>query len=128
MNQDNENKSEDQAQGHGQNQVQEQKKYKITLLPTNQVLWVTGEYNLLKTLTDNGVDILSSCGGVATCRLCKIKFTEGAKFLSPMGKKEESLMGNVFFITKERLSCQVKISGDVVIDLTEQINEQNKKK
>jgi hypothetical protein len=38
--------------------------------------------------------------------------------LAPQTFEELRLLGNVFHITKERLSCQTKIKGDVTIDIS----------
>ena len=38
--------------------------------------------------------------------------------LTPQTFEELRLLGNVFHITKERLSCQTKITGDVTLDIT----------
>jgi ferredoxin len=35
---------------------------------------------------------------------------------------EKSLIGNTFFITQERLACQLLLTGDVVIDVSEHID------
>lgn len=60
-----------------------------------------------------GVDIPSTCGGVGSCGLCKVKITGGEEHLGPMTPVEKGKLGNVFFITKERLSCQTTVTGDV---------------
>jgi hypothetical protein len=38
--------------------------------------------------------------------------------LSPQTFEELRLLGNVFHITKERLSCQTKLLGDVTLDIS----------
>ncbi len=65
-----------------------------------------------------GVVIQQTCAGVPSCTDCKVVVKEGVEngFEAPQGP-ELRLMGNVFFITKERLSCQaiVKDSAKVFV-------------
>jgi 2Fe-2S ferredoxin len=91
---------------------------KVTLYPENNTLEVSPEKDLLTALREQNIYVKSSCGGHATCRDCMIKVVGGEDKLSPPTFGEIKLLGNVFHITKERLACQTKISGDVVIDLT----------
>ena len=91
---------------------------KITLYPENTTLEVPADKDLLTALREQNVYVKSSCGGHASCRDCMIKVVGGEDNMSPPTFGEIKLLGNVFHITKERLACQIKISGDVVIDLT----------
>jgi ferredoxin len=94
--------------------------HKLTLWPLGTTLEVSEEKSLLQILKDNGVQIKSSCGGVASCRDCIIKVLSGEDHLTPPGFAEIKLLGNVFHLTKERLSCQTKVMGEVTIDISEQ--------
>lgn len=90
---------------------------KITLLPMQTTLEVPNDTNLLKALKEAGLYIKSSCGGCASCGDCVIKVHTGEKNLTPQTFEETSLLGNVYHITKERLSCQTQVLGDVTIDI-----------
>lgn len=92
--------------------------YKCTLWPSGEVLELNGEDSLLTQLKKAGKNIKSSCGGCATCSDCTIVVKSGEMNLSPQTFEELRLLGNVFHITKERLSCQTKVSGDVTLDIT----------
>jgi 2Fe-2S ferredoxin len=92
--------------------------YKCTLWPSGEVLTLNGEETLLKQLKASGKKIKSSCGGCATCTDCMIVVKSGELNLTPQTFEELRLLGNVFHITKERLSCQTKITGDVTLDIT----------
>jgi ferredoxin, 2Fe-2S len=92
--------------------------FKCTLWPSGEVLDVNGEETLLNQLKKAGKKIKSSCGGCATCSDCTIVVKSGEMNLSPQTFEELRLLGNVFHITKERLSCQTKLSGDVTIDIS----------
>lgn len=63
----------------------------------------------------NGVPIATTCVGKGTCGLCRVKIVTGEEFLSPFGAVERKHLGNVYFLTKERLSCQARVSGGAVV-------------
>lgn len=92
--------------------------FKVTLWPNGEVLNLNGEETLLTQLKKNGKKIKSSCGGCATCADCVIVVKSGEMNLSHQSFEELRLLGNVFHITKERLSCQTKITGDVTLDIS----------
>ncbi len=63
-----------------------------------------------------GVLIPTACVGKATCGLCRVKIVAGAEFLPPINRDEQKHLGNTYFITKLRLSCQAKVTGgDVTV-------------
>lgn len=62
-----------------------------------------------------GID--TSCVGKGTCGLCRVKVLAGAEHLTPFTDEERKHLGNVYHITKVRLSCRCKVSGDVTIEV-----------
>jgi 2Fe-2S ferredoxin len=100
---------------------------KITYLPSNITCDVPPEVNLRDASLTVGLEIASTCGGVGSCGLCKVKITAGAEHLAPMTPLEVGKLGNVFFITKERLSCQTRITGDVVCEVPDEAGERAKR-
>ena len=62
-----------------------------------------------------GID--TACVGKGTCGLCRVRITAGADHLNPYTEEELKHLGNVYHITKVRLSCRSKVSGDVTIEL-----------
>lgn len=82
------------------------------------MLEVNETESLLKQMTDAGKKIKSSCGGHATCGDCVVIVKEGGVHLTAPTFEELRLLGNVYHITKERLSCQTKCFGDVTIDIS----------
>jgi uncharacterized 2Fe-2S/4Fe-4S cluster protein (DUF4445 family) len=64
-----------------------------------------------------GIEIATACVGKATCGLCRVKILAGEEALSPFIAAERKHLGNVYFITKMRLACQTRVSGDVVVEL-----------
>jgi len=65
------------------------------------------------------VAIPSQCGGRCACALCRVRILEGEDRISPIQWQEAEHMGNCFYLTRERLSCQSKVYGDVVVELAE---------
>ena len=57
--------------------------------------------------------------------MCRVVVEQGEDLLSPMERKETDLMGNTYFLTKQRLSCQAKIveEGEIVLDISEHTEE-----
>jgi 2Fe-2S ferredoxin len=63
-----------------------------------------------------GVPIPTACVGRANCGLCRVKVIDGEENLSPMVADEKKHLGNTYFISKLRLSCQARVTGgDVVV-------------
>ncbi len=92
--------------------------YKITLWPGPKIVEIPGHRPLLFELRDVGVLPKSRCGGVANCGECIFQVVGDDKNLNQINFDEKKLLGNVYFITKERLSCQAKINGDCELDFT----------
>ena len=60
-----------------------------------------------------GVLIQQTCGGKAACTDCKIVVKEGVSGgLEPAAGAEVRQLGNVYFITHERLACQAIVKGN----------------
>jgi len=62
-----------------------------------------------------GIAISTACIGKANCGLCRVKILEGEDQLSPLNAAERKHLGNVYFITKQRLSCQARLVGSGVV-------------
>ena len=61
--------------------------------------------------------IETACVGKGTCGLCRVKVIAGAEHLSPYTDEERKHLGNVYHITKVRLSCRTRVSGDVAVEV-----------
>jgi ferredoxin len=61
--------------------------------------------------------IETACVGKGTCGLCRVKVIAGAEHLSPYTDEEKKHLGNVYHITKVRLSCRTRVSGDVTVEV-----------
>lgn len=62
-----------------------------------------------------GVD--TACVGKGTCGLCRVKILAGAEHLNPYTDEERKHLGNVYHLTKVRLSCRCRPTGDVTIEI-----------
>ena len=100
---------------------------KYTFLPAQVTVDAPEGANLRDAAISAGVNVPSTCGGVASCGLCKVKIVAGADQLSPMTEGEISKLGNVFFITKERLACQAVGRGDVTCEVPDEQAERAKR-
>jgi ferredoxin len=70
---------------------------------------------LVLAIEDNGVDILHRCGGNARCTTCRVRVVEGDA--GPMGELErERLAREVDLPADIRLSCQVRVEGDLTVE------------
>lgn len=73
---------------------------------------VLGGDSLLAGLTENKINISSSCGGKAICGYCKIRVLSGG---GPILPTEEVFMSREEKLTSMRLACQVKVRNDIEI-------------
>ena len=64
-----------------------------------------------------GAAIDTACVGKGTCGLCRVKIVTGAEHLTPYSDEERKHLGNVYHITKVRLACRARVSGDVTIQV-----------
>ncbi len=102
--------------------------YKVTLEPTGKVIDVNENETLLAALNEAGVYVKSSCGGHATCSDCIVKIIAGEEEVNAPEFDELQLIGNVFHITKERLACQTRLTGNITIDLSGHDKSNDEKK
>ena len=73
---------------------------------------------LLGTLADAGIFVPSACGGGGTCGQCRVKVKSGGGALLPT---EESLISKREAAEGERLGCQVAVTQDIAIEISEDI-------
>ncbi len=73
---------------------------------------------LLGTLADAGIFVPSACGGGGTCGQCRVRVLEGGGSLLPT---EASLISKREAASGERLACQVAVSEDLDIQVSEDV-------
>lgn len=62
--------------------------------------------------------IATACVGKGTCGLCRVKILAGAQHLTPYTDEEHRHLGNLYHLTRIRLSCRSKLTdGDVTIQV-----------
>ena len=88
--------------------------YLIKFLPSKKTIEVPRDYNLRQAILDCGIDMESACGGVGTCRRCKVQVKSGRIY----SKRDKFIKG------KEKedgyvLSCFSKVRSDAVIFIPE---------
>jgi 2Fe-2S ferredoxin len=72
--------------------------------------------NLMEALLKAGLPVASSCHGDGVCGKCRVLIISGAENLSTVGAVEELAHDRLKWAREYRLSCQVQVLGDVVID------------
>src|SRR4051812_43004274 len=88
----------------------------VTFLP----IGITVECKENEPIFDAGrrgnIPIPTACVGKGSCGLCRVKIVSGEQFLPALNREEAKHLGNTYFITKLRLSCQARVSGgDVTV-------------
>jgi len=91
----------------------------VTFLPAGVTVEVRDGTSVFHAAARAEVAIPSQCGGKCACALCRVKVVEGDAVLSPMRWEEEGHLGNCYHLTQERLSCQLRVFGEVVVEVPE---------
>ena len=90
---------------------------RVTFLPFGITVECNPGESVFAAARRQNVAIPTACAGKATCGLCRVKIVSGAEHLPPINKDEQKHLGNTYFITKLRLSCQLQPTGDVTVTL-----------
>jgi uncharacterized 2Fe-2S/4Fe-4S cluster protein (DUF4445 family) len=89
----------------------------VTFFPAGARIDCADGESVFEVARRSGVAISTACVGKATCGLCRVKVLSGEGALSPFNAAERKHLGNVYFITKVRLACQARVSGDVTVEI-----------
>ena len=95
---------------------------KITITgPAERTIEAPAGTSLLRALQDASQPISTSCGGVATCALCRVTVTQGREHLTALVDTEINHLGTIAKIVGLRLACQAKLTGtgDVRVEVPE---------
>lgn len=76
--------------------------------------------SLLKHFQNNRLDWMHSCGGKGRCTTCKVIVLEGHEHFSEATPAENRYRALGALRTNERLSCQVRVLGDVKVAVPEE--------
>ena len=74
--------------------------------------------NLLTALLNAGIPVASSCYGDGVCAKCRLEILQGMENLSEEKEIETFLKQKNKMEKSQRTACQVKLSGDIVVDAT----------
>ena len=87
-------------------------------------------WSLLAGLKQASHPISTSCGGQATCGLCRLTIVEGKDLFSPVNAEEIKHLGNVAKVIGIRLACQAIVveEGQAVIDVPSVVDVAAKKR
>lgn len=90
----------------------------IKFLPSGIVETYRDGETLFEVGRRAGLAIDTACVGKGTCGLCRVRIDTGQEFLNPYTDEEQKHLGNVYHLTRVRLSCRsVAAGGDMVVDL-----------
>ena len=67
---------------------------------------------LVRTLEQNGVDVLHACGGNARCTTCRVEFIAGEPARQTRAEQERLAARG---LTGVRLSCQIAVGADMTV-------------
>lgn len=85
---------------------------RIVIANTERVLEAPQGRSLLQVIQEGAHPIATSCGGVATCAMCRVTVVKGRELLSPLCEAELTHLGSVAKILGLRLACQARVTGD----------------
>ncbi len=91
---------------------------KVKILTDDLEIDVKQDYPLIDMCEDFDTSILFGCRDGA-CGACMIRVKEGMANLSPMENDERDFLETMAAEEDERLACQCKVRGDVVIEVSE---------
>ncbi len=91
---------------------------RVTFQPSGLSVECADGTNLFELARKHGIAVETSCVGKGTCGLCRVKVLGGEPSLSPYTADEKKHLGNVYFLTKVRLSCRATVQGgDVTVEV-----------
>lgn len=88
---------------------------RVTIEPLGVTLECQDGESVFACARRHNVPIPTACAGKATCGLCRVKLLDGEANVAPINREEQKHLGNTYFITKLRLSCQLRPTGDIKV-------------
>ena len=73
--------------------------------------------SILNAALKNDIDLDHFCGGTCSCSTCRVEILSGTENLSKMKPREAMVLGHEKTQNGDRLSCQAKATGDVVVKI-----------
>ncbi|MEO6950871.1 MAG: 2Fe-2S iron-sulfur cluster binding domain-containing protein [Polyangia bacterium] len=90
---------------------------RVTYLPLETSVELEPHESIFAAARRNKLPVSTACAGKGTCGLCRVKIVSGEEHLGPITAVEKRHLGNTYFLTKLRLSCQLHPVGDVTVEL-----------
>lgn len=92
---------------------------KLTIRNLNQMeVPITGpDKVILRSIREAGLDWMHACGGKGRCTTCKMRILEGAEHLGTRSAAEVKYFAAGKLRKDERLACQSRTNGDVVVEV-----------
>lgn len=75
--------------------------------------------SILHLVHEAHIDWMHACGGKGKCTTCKTIIIQGAENLAPLTRAELHYRTEGLLADNERLACQAKISGTILIEVPE---------
>ncbi len=105
---------------------------KVRISGGGQVLEGAEGADLLAVLQGARFPISTSCGGRASCGLCRLTVVAGHEHLNPLKPEEITHLGNVAKVIGARLACQAQLRGtgdvEVVVPSVEDVEARKRQK
>src|SRR5690348_16276928 len=70
---------------------------------------------VLRLIQEAGIDWMTDCGGKGRCTTCRAIVISGGENLTPNSPAELKYRGLGLLLPNERLMCQVRTKGDLVL-------------
>lgn len=96
---------------------------KVKFMPQNIECEMAVNESVLHVAQKNSIHIKSVCKGVPSCAECRVRILDGEHHVLPPSSQELNLIGTSYFVDQRRLSCQLRCFGDIVVDLSEQVEK-----
>ncbi len=96
---------------------------RITFEPHTKTIECNTEETVFVAARRAGIMLPTACVGRGSCGLCRVKVLAGEDSLPLVTKAEKFHLGNTYFITKLRLSCQLTVSGDVTLQIPDAVGK-----
>ena len=91
---------------------------KVTVTTDDLTIDVKEDYPLIDMCEDYDTSILFGCRDGA-CGACMVRVKEGMANLNPIEEDEKDFLETMAAEEDERLACQCRVKGDVVLEVSE---------
>lgn len=93
------------------------KRCRVTFLPQGVTVEAAADQSLLDVALEHGIELEHACGGMAACTTCRVIPKAGIERLSAVEDAERTLLDSYRIGPPNRLGCQAKVVGDVVVKI-----------